>query len=191
LTQYERIKIAQELHDGIAQDLVALSYSLDLLLAAPDTPASTRVEIRNLIFSVSKLIKKVRTEIFNLRNQISQSIEELLRALISDLHSEIDLTLRQEVFDFSQQIDLELRAISVELVRNTVKHAGASAIGISIRKSENGITYLYTDNGIGINLLETEGFGILGIKERCDLIEGEFSMTNDVDGLQYKISIPL
>ena len=44
--QPERIRIAQEFHDGIAQDIVALSYSLELLLAEPDTPADIRIEVR-------------------------------------------------------------------------------------------------------------------------------------------------
>ena len=83
MTQTERVKIAQELHDGIAQDLVALSYSLDLLLAEADTPAGTRVELRNLIFSVSAMIAKVREEIFNLRSANFATLESSLRTLLA------------------------------------------------------------------------------------------------------------
>ena len=41
-----RIAIAQEIHDGIAQDLSALGYQIDLVLAQPDTPSSVRHEMR-------------------------------------------------------------------------------------------------------------------------------------------------
>ena len=88
MTQRERIKIAQELHDGIAQDLVGLSYSLDLLLAAPETPSVTRMELRTILFKVSALIESVRAEIFNLRAQELLSFEQSLRIQVLDpLHS--------------------------------------------------------------------------------------------------------
>ena len=61
-------QIARQIHDGIAQDLVALGYSLDLSLAAPELPITTRAELRTLRFEVTELIEKVRREILNLRN---------------------------------------------------------------------------------------------------------------------------
>lgn len=63
-SQSARIEIAREIHDGIAQDLVALGYRLDAVLAAPGTPASFRNEVRTIRFTVSDLIEKVRAEIF-------------------------------------------------------------------------------------------------------------------------------
>ena len=62
-----RIAIAQEIHDGIAQDLIALGYQIDLVLAEPDTPSSVRHEMRSIRHNLSNLIVKVRNEILNLR----------------------------------------------------------------------------------------------------------------------------
>jgi NarL family two-component system sensor histidine kinase LiaS len=190
LTQPERIKIAQELHDGIAQDLVALSYSLDLLLAQADTPASTRVELRKLIFSVSTMIKKVRQEIFALRATPSQSFESSLRTLLAESQSSIELKLSLFDYQLSDHVDAQILAISRELLRNSIKHSGASVIEIAIEKSENGTTYSYRDNGKGINSLTTSGFGIQGIKERCLSIESELTVASDNLGTHYLISIP-
>ncbi len=190
MTQPERIKIAQELHDGIAQDLVALSYSLDLLLAQADTPASTRVELRKLIFSVSTMIKKVRQEIFALRATPSQSFESSLRTLLAESQSSIELKLSLFDYQLSDHVDAQILAISRELLRNSIKHSGASVIEIAIEKSENGTTYSYRDNGKGINSLTTSGFGIQGIKERCLSIESELTVASDNLGTHYLISIP-
>ena len=190
MTQPERIKIAQELHDGIAQELVALSYSLDLLLAAADTPAATRVELRNLIFSVSGMIARVREEIFNLRSDNSGSLESSLRTLLADSHSAVELKLELENCKHSEVIEEQVLAISRELLRNSIKHSGASVIEITIEKSENGSTYSYRDNGKGIDPLTPSGYGTRGIKERCTSIESELTVTSNELGTNYFISIP-
>jgi signal transduction histidine kinase len=190
LTQTERIKIAQELHDGIAQDLVALSYSLDLLLAAADTPAATRVELRNLIFSVSGMIERVREEIFNLRSDNSGSLESSLRTLLADSHSAVELKLELENCKHTEVIEEQILAISRELLRNSIKHSGASVIEITIQKSQNGSTYSYRDNGKGIDPLTPSGYGTRGIKERCTSIESELTVTSNELGTNYFISIP-
>ena len=190
MTQPERIKIAQELHDGIAQELVALSYSLDLLLAAADTPAATRVELRKLIFSVSGMIARVREEIFNLRSDNSGSLESSLRTLLADSHSAVELKLELENCKHSEVIEEQILAISRELLRNSIKHSGASVIEITIQKSQNGSTYSYRDNGKGIDPLTPSGYGTRGIKERCTSIESELTVTSNELGTNYFISIP-
>jgi len=190
LTQSERVKIAQELHDGIAQDLVALSYSLDNLLAQADTPAGTRVELRNLIFSVSAMIAKVREEIFNLRSANPESLESSLRSLLAESHSSIELRIALEDCKHSEVIQEQILAISRELLRNSIKHSGASVIEITIEKGENGSTYSYRDNGTGIDPLIPSGFGTRGIKERCISIESELTVKSNELGTKYLISIP-
>lgn len=190
MTSSERIRIAQELHDGIAQDLVALSYSLDLLLAEANTPPATRIELRNIIFSLTSMIKKVRTEIFELRSNSAATLDESLRALIAELGSSIKLNLVLEECNFSELVQIEIHAISRELLRNSIKHSGASVIELRIEKSENGSTYSYTDNGKGIDPISSMGLGIRGIAERCALIESELIMNSDKRGTTYTISIP-
>lgn len=189
MTQRERIKIAQELHDGIAQDLVGLSYSLDLLLAAPDTPSATRIELRTILFKVTTLIESVRAEIFNLRAQELISFEHSLRSLLLELNSSIELKIMREDCVLSARTEEELLAISRELLRNSIKHSGASVIEISINKSEDGIQYTYRDNGKGMNKIGMEGFGIRGIRERCASINGILTMTSTARGIYYLITI--
>lgn len=190
MTHSERIRIAQELHDGIAQDLVGLSYSLDLLLAQSETPNTTRVELRTLIFSVSSMIEKVRTEIYELRREPIETFENSLRAVLLDLKSPIELHIDRADCILNHDVEREILAISIELLRNTVKHSGASAIEISIAKYENGFTYSYKDNGKGIQAHQSPGYGLRGILERCSSIESELTMTNNELGTHFVIAIP-
>jgi signal transduction histidine kinase len=105
--------LAQELHDGIAQDLVGLGFSIDSLIATTvDQPS--RESLRQVRFSITELINKVRLEIHELR-------------------SASDLTSETEGQDFNYEL---LRVLS-EILKNVSKHAQASQLSIQI--TDNGI----------------------------------------------------
>jgi signal transduction histidine kinase len=61
-----RVILAQELHDGIAQDLVGLGFSIDSLIASSQD-LETKDSLRQLRFAITALIDKVRLEIHQLR----------------------------------------------------------------------------------------------------------------------------
>ena len=104
-----RVRLAQELHDGIAQDLVGLSYFIDAIVAQVNTPNDIRAELRELRFNVSEAIDRVRREIFELRSD----------------HASQDLT---HTFDKKY----ELSRVFNELIRNIDEHAQAHKISVTI-----------------------------------------------------------
>ena len=73
-----RLDLARELHDGIAQDLIALGYEIDLLLAHSDSSNQSRKEIRGLRFRVDEMISKVRREMYELRDLKMESVQDYL-----------------------------------------------------------------------------------------------------------------
>jgi signal transduction histidine kinase len=116
-----RVILAQELHDGIAQDLVGLGFSIDSLIAtAVDQP--NKESLRQLRFAITELINKVRLEIHELRSA-------------SDLISEY------EGADFNYEL---LRVLS-EILRNVSEHAQASVLSIQI--TDNGIGGAHSKEG--------------------------------------------
>jgi two-component system, NarL family, sensor histidine kinase LiaS len=62
----EFVTLAQELHDGIAQDLVGLGFSIDNAISNSADP-TTRTELRAVRFAITEIIEKVRIEIHRLR----------------------------------------------------------------------------------------------------------------------------
>jgi len=108
-----RVILAQELHDGIAQDLVGLGFSIDSLISTSHDQ-TTKESLRQLRFSVTELIDKVRLEIHQLRTAT-------------------DLISKTEEKDFSYEL---LRVLS-EILRNVDEHAHASHLSIQI--TDNGI----------------------------------------------------
>ena len=108
-----RVVLAQELHDGIAQDLVGLGFSIDSLISTSHDQTA-KESLRQLRFLITELIDKVRLEIHQLR-------------------SATDLISTTEEKDFSYEL---LRVLS-EILRNVEEHAHASHLSIQI--TDNGI----------------------------------------------------
>jgi signal transduction histidine kinase len=108
-----RVTLAQELHDGIAQELVGLGFSIDSLVAS-SLDLHEKESLRAVRFAITELINKVRLEIHQLRTAsdlISESVER----------------------DFTY----ELMRVMSEILRNVSEHARASRLSIQI--TDNGI----------------------------------------------------
>jgi signal transduction histidine kinase len=106
------VALAQELHDGIAQDLVGLGFSIDNAISHSNSP-ETRTELRTIRFEISELIEKVRVEIHRLRTLPSYPVES------------------------NASLAFELNRIFNEVIRNVERHSRASSLSISI--TDNGI----------------------------------------------------
>ena len=168
----ERIRIAQELHDGIAQDLVGLGYSLDLLMAQEELTQPIRADIRRTRFEVDSLIAKVRSEILNLREGSHAPLSSLLKNLAASI-----VTREKVHFDFqidkaSHDESREILAIAGEILRNCVSHARASRIDIRLYPINNLICLEIVDDGIGGAHVKSQRYGLLGIQERVKQIQG-------------------
>jgi signal transduction histidine kinase len=110
----QRVKLAQELHDGIAQDLVGLGYGLDALLFQ-ETDETKRAGLRSVRFDVNALIEKVRSEIFELR--ANHNDQELLRS--------------------QPELTYELNKVFDEIISNVTEHSLATHLEITFK--DNGI----------------------------------------------------
>ena len=177
----ERLDVARELHDGIAQDLVALGYSLDLLLATDGLPQSARSSIRESRLQVDELMRKVRSEIFNLRSQSQQSISTQLQSLISQEYSDFELELDIEPASAPPEVGHEIIAIAREILRNVRLHSRATRIGITLYPVNNRIYLQICDNGIGGAIMKDGRWGIMGISERIAKLGGSIVIENNSD----------
>jgi signal transduction histidine kinase len=175
----ERLDVARELHDGIAQDLVALGYSLDLLLATDGLPQSARSSIRESRLQVDELMRKVRSEIFNLRSQSQQSISTQLQSLISQEYSDFELELDIEPASAPPEVGHEIIAIAREILRNVRLHSRATRIGITLYPVNNRIYLQICDNGIGGAIMKDGRWGIMGISERITKLGGSIVIENN------------
>ena len=185
MVQSPRVEIAQEIHDGIAQDLVALGYELDLVLAAPLTPAVIRNDVRTIRFRVSELIEKVRGEIYNLRSHAE--FDSTLREIVRSISPSITISI-EEIELIEADRHLLLRVIP-ELLRNAHAHSGASQIHLQLLSGEDGVMVKVSDNGRGGAAPTLGRYGILGCIERVENNGASINIDSREDGTTITITL--
>ena len=185
MAQSPRVEIAQEIHDGIAQDLVALGYQLDLVLAAPLTPAVIRNDVRTIRFRVSELIEKMRGEIYDLRSK--EEFDTQLREAVSAISTSIEITAEDiELTDSDRHL---LLRVLPELLRNAHTHSGASQIHLDLSASEDGVMVKVSDNGQGGAVATSGRYGLLGCIERIENYGASINIDSGEDGTTITITL--
>ena len=185
-----RIELARDLHDGIAQDLVALGYELDLLLGATESTVESRCEIRSLRFKVDDLISKVRREMYALRDLKVISFQDELKELIAEICGDLEVTQTISQFSIPSSYQSELKAIATELLRNARVHSGASHIEVLLKGVENRTYLEVSDNGVGGAQVSTSGLGrlgLVGVKERVEQLHGQMQIISSENGTCIKV----
>ncbi len=163
----ERARIARELHDGIAQELAAIGYSLDSEIGRTDTALESRKALREIRDNVTNLNAKVRDEIFQLRSTREVEVQEQLEAALEAL--DVDFAVVGRLPNDSSGI--ELFKVLLELSRNAKEHAKATALGIDIGSERISIE----SDGYASKFPRNEGHGLIGIAERLHAIGWEMS----------------
>lgn len=188
-----RIELARDLHDGIAQDLVALGYELDLLLGATESTVDSRREIRSLRFKVDDLISKVRREMYALRDLKVTSFQDELKELIAEICGDLEVTQTISQFSIPSSYQSELKMIASELLRNARVHSGASHIEVLLKGVENRTYLEVSDNGVGGAQVDTSRsgrlgrLGLVGVKERVEQLHGQMQIISSENGTCIKV----
>lgn len=184
----ERLRVARELHDGIAQDLVGVGYSLDLLLADPSLSTHSRQEVRRTRLSIDELLTKVRREILNLRTSATLTFGSEVEGVISELAPSQEITLAIDDIALDAEVGSQLLLITKEILRNSIAHSGATRIGISLYPVNNRTCLEVIDDGIGGAHVKDGHFGISGIIERVHAMNGSITIES-IDGTRVAILV--
>jgi signal transduction histidine kinase len=182
----ERLALARELHDGIAQDLVGIGYSLDLLLADPAASIQDRSELRRTRLQIDSLIAKVRKEIFNLRTASLPPLEDRLQSILNEILHNVTYEFIHENVIPSGEVADEIVAITSEILRNIQMHSRASHVQIRLYPVHNRTCLEVCDNGIGGIQMREDRFGLQGILERVENLGGSITIENS-SGTQFVI----
>lgn len=183
----ERKRFAKDLHDGLGPLLSSVKMSVSSLAQMKHDDA-TREIVENTELVINEAIKSLKEISDNLSPHILNNFG-LIRAL-NNFTNKINITktirinlisdLKDERFD--SNVEVVLYRVVCELINNTVKHARAKKIDLSLMKEEQDLNIVYKDDGKGFDvskIIEQPGNGGMGfsnIYSRINSIKGEINI---------------
>jgi signal transduction histidine kinase len=187
-SERERARWARELHDDTLQALGAMR----VVLSSAARTASSEV----LRETVDRAVDQLGEGITALRGLIAElrpaaldelglvpAIEGLVEQQAAAGELEIDVELEIGTAEGSERLDPELESalyrVVQEALTNIVKHSGAEQVRLVLRETQGRIDVRIRDDGSGFDVTTpTDGFGLLGIRERIELAGGELEVTS-------------
>lgn len=190
----ERKRIAQDLHDAISSKLNVVSLNANMLGDADITSEeSNRIgaSIHQVTATVLENSRRIAHDLlpptlekFGLQAAVEELCEEIAETQSFDLRHLVTYSDRQ----LQPEQELHIFRIIQELMNNTIKHSGATAIQLELTSAENQLSLRYEDNGRGFDLRKlkaAKGLGMSGIENRAALLgatlEIDSSPNNGID----------
>ena len=201
----ERKRIARTLHDDTGQMLSVLIVNLERLetqLSPAEIDLKTRLSgIREL---ASNALLQLRTIIYDLRPVILDDLGLVpaIRWYARKHLEEAGVRVKVEVFmddpSLPAQVSVTLFRIAQEAINNILRHAEAKSAEIRLQKQEACVCLEIEDDGCGFpvsqvyeNALRQQRLGLLGIRERAELVGGTVQVNSQPDyGTRVKVCLP-
>lgn len=191
----------QHLHDGIGQLLSAANMNVSVL----DDYKEDQSAFTKVLDKTKSILNEAITDVRSLSHQImpnmliKNSLSNALRELIEKSNSpKLNITLKIEGLNdtIDQNIQVVLYRIIQECINNTIKHAEASAINVSVIQDAEKIYTSISDNGKGFNPMKVqsknEGLGLENIKSRIEVLKGNIKISSkEGEGTSIFVEIPL
>ncbi|WP_299184581.1 sensor histidine kinase [uncultured Aquimarina sp.] len=199
----ERQRLANDLHDNLGSTLATVKLHFDHLKNNRNNPKVENIE--ELYSKTNNLLdeayQKVRTIAHEKNSGVmaKQGLLPAVRNLAKKASNGNRLQIEVQDYGLNERLDnaLEISIFRIiqELITNTIKHAGASEIGISLTNHDSLLNIIVEDNGKGFNakvLPEKDGMGLKSIEKRIEHLEGTFEIDSTIGkGTNIIINIPI
>ncbi|GAB3769814.1 signal transduction histidine kinase [Nocardioides ginsengisegetis] len=186
-TNEERNRLARDIHDGVAQQIVALGYLADDLAALSHDP-DTRQGAEDLRVEVTRLVNALRFSVFDLRQDVADagSLSGALSDYAGQLgtHSDlrIHLTLDERGSRLTRRTEEELLRIAQEAIANVHKHAHAVNVWVRLEVHGTDATLVVADDGVGGATSRPGHYGLHTMRERALRIDADLEVGPRCDG---------
>jgi two-component system sensor histidine kinase UhpB len=193
----ERLRIAQELHDQIGQELTAVLLGLARVEAR--VPGALRGELVDVQDAVRASLEEVRLIAVELRPEALEDLglESALAVLCERFAERSGLRVGEQIAaelpELSPEVELVVYRIAQEALTNVVRHAGASEARLALTYDRDVLTLTVTDEGRGLADAQPPGTGMRGMRERAMLIGATLTFGSGPAGVgcHVRLDVPL
>jgi signal transduction histidine kinase len=184
-TNEERQRLAREIHDGVAQELVMVGYGIDNAKASlPEGAEEAAEELRVLRGEVTRVITELRLSLFELRSEVDRhgglaaAIAEYARTVCTSAGLRLHLSIDDSSARLPAATEAELLRIAQEAITNARKHAGADNMWVTCAVDPPYAQIEVSDDGQGIADQRPEGrYGLAIMAERAERIRGRLEIS--------------
>jgi two-component system sensor histidine kinase DegS len=207
--EQERIRLAEELHDGTAQALANALFQIEIVERALRAhPQEAAAELSALRTILERELETLRGYINQLRPSLGEptSLDDALRDTVDALAERssvsVEVQLEAPADELHQAARTTVLRVAQEALRNVVKHAGASHAWLITRKEARGGHDYWVlevrDDGVGFDIADVTAhadrrhFGLRFMRERAELLGSELVIeSNRTSGTVVRLSIDL
>ncbi len=204
----ERLRVAREIHDGPAQSMANVVLRAEICEKLMNSePAQVRQELRDLKEMVKESLQEVRKIIFDLRPMVLDDLGVVptLRRFITELQKRLPISVEFVVLGGEERRLPEVFEVAVfrivqEALNNIFKHSKAKRAVVRLEVLPRRINIGISDDGCGFETqkimgmgdVDRDNFGLLGMKERVELLSGEIKINSKPGkGTEIQVNIPV
>jgi len=197
----ERKRIAREIHDELAQNLLALKIEAEILANRTrdrhgrlyERAVATVRQIDLTIRSVRQIINDLRPNVLDLG--LNAAVDWQVADFARRTGIECELVEDQAEHHLDDGCATAFFRILQESLNNVARHAGASKVRIDLLQHAEMLTMTIRDNGVGMqpgSRNRNGSFGLVGIEERVNILGGSFSISSGPDtGTTIVVTLPV
>ncbi|MGM0125801.1 two-component system, NarL family, sensor histidine kinase DegS [Enterococcus sp. AZ194] len=195
--EIERKKIAQDLHDGIAQSV----YSL--MLETRGVKWIEKAQQEDKLREIDQHFSEVLTEIKNLAGELRPmsldefglipALEQFIKRTIEMTGFEIEFLVTGVERPLSETLRTAVYRMIQEAIANAMKYSGENQARVTLDYQEETLFVVIEDSGQGFRLSKEEkGFGLMNMKERAHAVSGELTIESQPNqGTKVSFTIPV
>ncbi|MBK5092727.1 MAG: sensor histidine kinase [Actinobacteria bacterium] len=200
----ERRRLAGEIHDGVVQSLVGISYRLQALEKKMPSGVDDgfRKNLKLLEDQLTCDINEIRSMLAGLRpptlngTSLFSSLDTYLKNFGIKNNMQASLLVPDDLPTLSRDAQINIFRIFQETLNNIEKHSKATEVSVEIDVGLKDFFMTICDNGRGFHVINRRGLashlGIASMRERTELFGGQFNIKSESgQGSTVKLTIPL
>lgn len=201
LVLQERIRLAREIHDSLAQTLAYLKLTVAQMQNQLAHGELQRLEqtIHQSYQAIADAYLETRQVIDSLRLNPGENIILWLEPLARDFEKvsgmRVERVFPTEVPNLEPEVQAQLLRIVQEALSNVRKHSQANHVRIEVRNWKDLLILEISDNGVGFtaeDVPEYSRHGLRGMRERAELIGADFQViSKPQEGTTIRINLPI